>query len=179
MNVERDFSCFLASLIEAGAKIDSHYFKQHVTGSKKPIFRERVYCYEFYHQLRCILGDDFPYKLDGELDKQAHPILAGQKKPDFVVHVPGNMDRNLAVIEVKRARANHTEIRGDIKKLKGFLDTAEYYKAIMLIYGDENSNVKYARSEINSLPKEYAERILLVWHKKPEEKPEVVQISKP
>ena len=174
MSDKADFNYFMRCLIKAGTKIDSHYFKLPVAGAEKPIFRERVYCYELYHQLRCILGDDFPYKLDGEVDKATHPILKGAKKPDFIVHVPGTMDRNLAVIEVKSVDANSNEIKNDLEKLKGFLDTA-YNRAIMLIFGDDSSKIECARSEIDSLPREYAEHILLIWHKKPNAKPRVVK----
>ena len=168
-----DFNYFMKCLIKAGTKIDSHYFKLFVAGAENPIFRERVYCYELYHQLRCTLGDGFPYKLDGEVDKNAHPFIQGAKKPDFIIHVPGSMEKNLAVIEVKSTDAESNEIKQDIKKLKGFLE-ADYYRAIMLIYGDDSSKVEHARSEIDSLPKAYAERILLLWHKQPKEPVEVV-----
>ena len=178
MSDKVDFDYFMSCLIKAGTKIDSHYFKLPVAGAEKPIFREQVYCYELYHQLRCILGDDFPYKLDGEVDKAAHPILKGAKKPDFIVHVPGTMDRNLVVIEVKSAneKTRINGIRADLQKLRSFLDTAKYYRAIMLVYGDSESSLpKRVRCEIDSLPREHAEHILLIWHKKPNAKPEVIK----
>ena len=104
MSIESYFEYFIECLIEATGKIESHYFQLPVAGDERPIFRERVYCYELYHQLRCTLVDDFPYVLDGEVDKAGHPILRtelGAKKPDFIVHMPGQMDQNLVVIEVR------------------------------------------------------------------------------
>lgn len=62
--------------------------------------------------MRKKLGDEFPYRLDGELDKVNHPEIherIGPKKPDFVVHVPGDMNRNLVVIEVKTISAAMNE----------------------------------------------------------------------
>ena len=168
-----DFNYFLKRLKKAASKINSHYFKLSVAGTKNLIFRERLYCYELYHQLRYTLGDGFPYKLDGEVDKKAHPFIQGAKKPDFILHVPSIMGKNLAVIEVKSTDAACSEIKHDIKKLKGFLEAA-YYRAIMLIYGDDRSKVEHTRSERNNLPSKYSERILLLWHKKPEEQPEVI-----
>jgi hypothetical protein len=36
------------------------------------VWRERAYCYELYHQIRCHLPYDYPYKLHGEIDKKGH-----------------------------------------------------------------------------------------------------------
>jgi len=49
------FQHFLKCLMKAIKRIDTHYTQLLVTGSDKPIYRERVYCYELYHQPRCIL----------------------------------------------------------------------------------------------------------------------------
>src|SRR4030043_1988755 len=101
MTVVKDFECFMQCLMKAGEKIEPHYFQIPTAGSDELIYRERVYCYELYHQLRIALGDDFSYKLDGEVDKAGHLSIRGGKKPDFIVHIPDEMDRNLVVIEVK------------------------------------------------------------------------------
>ena len=175
MSLEEDFNYFQQCLINATSKIDNQYFKLSVAGAEKTIFRERVYCYELYHQLRCVLGDKFAYKLDGEVDKIAHPIIKNRKKPDFIVHVPGSMDKNLAVIEVKSVDTSKEEIKSDLEKLKDFLSIPQlYYRAIMLLYGIDNSKVHYARSEINNFNNDYPKRILLVWHKHPREPAKVV-----
>lgn len=79
---------------------DEHYFKIGEAESTELKYRERVYCYELYHQLRNRLGDSYTYKVDGELDKRGHPVIK-PCIPDFVVHVPSRMDRNLVVVEVK------------------------------------------------------------------------------
>ncbi|OGO23112.1 MAG: hypothetical protein A2Z28_01810 [Chloroflexi bacterium RBG_16_51_9] len=159
-----DFKCFLEQLISATAKIESKYFHFPVAGAESTIYRERVYCYELYHQLRCTLGNEFPYTLDGEVDKKAHKIIEGNKKPDFIVHTLGIMEENLAVIEVKSKDAETQNIKVDIDKLIEFLKY--YYRAIMLIYGDDENKVKSTRNEIDSLP-EHSESILLLWHKEP------------
>ena len=124
MTLAEDFNYFMKCLLEAGKRVDAHYFQIEVAGSDELVYRERVYCYELYHQLRNILGDEFPYKLDGEVDKERHPIIRpelGPEKPDFIVHVPGEMDRNLVVIEVKPIIAKKQDLEKDINILKGFL----------------------------------------------------------
>ena len=166
----------MRGLEEAGRKMqDEHYFQLEVAGSEKPpIFRERVYCYELYHQLRLVMGDIFSYKLDGELDKHGYPEIeekCGPKVPDFVVHEPGEMD-NLVVIEVKPVKVNLVELKKDLKKLKCFLSKAQYHCGIMLIYGNGNNNLpQKIRDEVENCNEK---RILLVWHSGPGEKTVVV-----
>ena len=177
--MENDFKQFIESLKKAGRGIDRHYIQLDVAGFEEPIYRERVYCYELYHQLRCVLGDSLPYKLDGEVDKAGHPIIRqklGAKKPDFIVHVPGMMNHNLVVIEVKpvTVKSKMNELREDLKTLKGFLNKAKYYRAIMLIYGDGKSDLP---NEIPDEVKKFREgRVLLVWHQGPGEEPVIAKI---
>lgn len=76
-------------LQRATANVPAQYFQVTLDGGD-PIYRERVYCYELYHQLRCQWPTDTPFNLNGELDKAAHPILreldADYAKPDFLIH---------------------------------------------------------------------------------------------
>lgn len=177
MILEQDFNHFLRCLLKAASRIESHYFQIGVAGSDKLVYRERVYCYELYHQLRNILGDGFPYKLDGEIDKEGHPIRPelGPKKPDFIVHVPGEMDQNLVVIEVKPIIVERRDLEKDINTLKGFLEKANYHRAIMYIYGDKGNRNDIVDIANNLIGDE--ERIVLVWHHKPKDVPEIVKRS--
>ena len=168
---EKHFEFFLEALREAGRKmVDRHYFQIPVAvkeGEKK-IFRERVYCYELYHQLRNILGETFPYKLHGEVDKAGHEFIPGAKKPDFIVHDPGDMRKNLVVIEVKpiAVRSQMQELDKDLKTLQIFLgNKGKYYCAIMLVYSDNRRDFpENVRSQVASFSEKCGNRILLVWH---------------
>lgn len=144
---------------------DNHYFQLPISGQDNPVFRERVYCYELYHQMRTHLGNDFQYKLDGEVDKNGHPAIPKEIKPDFIVHVPGNMEQNLVVMEVKPVTADKDEFEHDLKKLEWILANAKYYKAIMLLYGDGKTKVPI---NFVILTRAYSEKnnkkILLAWH---------------
>ena len=175
---EQDFRCFLECLIDAGSKMKAHYFQLPVAGDEESIFRERVYCYELYHQLRNVLGDGFPYKLDGEVDKAGHPIIKEDMTPDFIVHVPGEMDRNLVVIEVKSIKVEDriSRLGKDICNLKTCLQKCKYYRAIMLIYGGgkQEELPSVVETKAKSLIGDYKDRILIVWHSGPRKKPEVV-----
>jgi len=172
--MNQDFQYLLKSLIKAAEKVEAHYFQLPIAERDEPIYRERVYCYELYHQLRCILGNSFPYKLNGEVDKSGHPIIRNAKKPDFIIHKPSYMKYNLAVIEVKpvTVRDRLNELREDLETLKWFLNKAEYYRAVMLIYGNINGVLpENIKQEIENTRDS---KIIVLWHSKPNMKPKII-----
>jgi hypothetical protein len=124
-------------LSKATRGIADRYYQLPIDGGD-PVYRERVYCYELYHQMRLRWPQDSPYSLNGEVDKAAHPqagLLEGTPKPDLLVHIPGTMAGNHAVIEVKSCRANANAIRIDLVKLVRFVRQFRYQRAIYLVYG--------------------------------------------
>ncbi len=130
---------FTSILQNATSAIGSMYFHVNIDGGN-PIFRERVYCYELYHQMRKQWPENSTYFLNGELDKRAHPILkelgADNLMPDLLIHTPGNMTGNYAVIEVKHSMSK----KGVFKDLATFdilIRKVEYRRAIYLIYGND------------------------------------------
>jgi len=177
-NNKSDFNSFLSCLRKACKGVDNSYIELNIAGSKDQIYRERVYCYELYHQLRCILGESFPYKLDGEIDKAGHTIILNAKKPDFIVHVPGNMSKNLVVIEVKTIIAindNFEKLKDDFKKLEKFLNKAKYKNAIMLIYGKcDGDLLQKIKEEFKKYKVKKEKQMLLIWHQKCGEEPIVI-----
>jgi len=125
-------------LSEASSKISEAYFRLSVHNAQA-VYRERVYCYELYHQLRSIWPDT-PYFLNGEVDKQGHPVFPeAAPKPDFLIHRPGTTE-NYAVIEVKSCNARPKGISKDIDTLKDFRSKG-YLRAIYLIYGTKSETV--------------------------------------
>jgi hypothetical protein len=132
---------FLKLLVDATELIPKVYFQLPVAEKEEPIYRERVYCYELYHQLRTLLEPEpgfSGYSLGGEINKQGHPIIR-QCAPDFVLHAPGGMDDNL-VVEVKPVNASLKGIQKDLKTLKYFLSEPVGYKlGVQLVYGDDQA----------------------------------------
>lgn len=155
---------FLALLIEATAFIPDNYFHLPVAGKEKSNYRERVYCYEIYHQLRKLLDRDpdfAEYTLSGEIDKQGHPLIR-KCAPDFVLHVPGEMHRNLAVLEVKPVNAALRGIDKDSKTLEYFLSPPIGYKlGVQLIYGDGPISLF-----TNPYEKKHLFGFQLLWHRR-------------
>lgn len=124
----------------ATSEVKAAYFRLSISDGTS-IFRERVYCYELYHQIRKIWPKDSPLSLSGEVDKRTHPILKELERfsriPDFLVHNPGTMDENYAIVEVKNSIKNKEAVIKDLETLNLFLQKANYKRAIYLIYGED------------------------------------------
>jgi hypothetical protein len=128
-------------LQQATAEIEAGYFWLTVAGGDAPIYRERVYCYELYHQMRLWWPKkECPFVLNGEVDKRGHPILGQlgfRDIPDFLVHGPGYMEKNHAIIEVKNVNTADDDIERDLRKMTKFVKRAKYQRAIYLVYGSD------------------------------------------
>jgi hypothetical protein len=61
-------------LAEATGAVGNGYFRLNIDGGDS-VYRERVYCYELYHQMRLRWPVGCPFYLNGEIDKAAHPIM--------------------------------------------------------------------------------------------------------
>lgn len=113
-------------------------------------YRERVYAYELYHCLRSI-WPEWQYSLGGEIDKRNHPLIRGQNldnvKSDLLVHVPGDMDDNLAVVEIKAAgpqppTSERLAVTTDLKKFFGFHARARYEAGFLLVFGADIDRIQ-------------------------------------
>ena len=171
---ELHFRQFLKCLMIACERISMDYFCLSIAPSKELLLRERVYCYELYHQLRIILENKrFMYTLHGEVDKRGHEIIHRNYIPDFIVHIPGRM-KNLVIIEVKSLRKN-VKLKHDIDKLKYFIDKVEYYRGIMLVFGNtDNQQISKVKDRVKQYIQGYENCIFLIWHKEYNRKPEIL-----
>jgi hypothetical protein len=183
---QRDYQRFIAILQDATQAIDDDYFKLPIDGDI-PIYRERVYCYELYHHLRCRWPNarEFDYHLGGEVDKAGHKVmkaLGAQGIPDILVHGPGYMANNLIIIEVKPAK--HITAKSaaiDLQKLNQFVSPtgAGYEAGVYLTYGGNKGDLANVR-EFGKLWAAGApgtrllERAQLFWHARPGERAEPV-----
>lgn len=146
------------------------------------LYRERVYCYELYHQLRC-LWEEFPFSLGGEVDKAGHSFFRdgpyARAKPDFLVHCPGQMRQNLAIVEVKRVTVRDGYLRDDFRKLSWFCLHAQYFKGILLVYGN-GGDVEHMRMRMRQACKGDNEidfsNLALLYHRMVGQRPEVVAL---
>lgn len=182
---EEAFNRFILCLRAATARVGPDYIQLPVAGFQNPvsIYRERVYCYELYHQLRIEMGDDFGFSLSGEVDKRSHPLIKGRgltnAKPDLLVHIPGDMGGNLVAIEVKPVNALRPNIKKDLITLTAFRHSGGYYQAIYLIYGSDEAAFNRIKLIANNLQRENEDQIrldsiILFWHRQAGEETERV-----
>jgi hypothetical protein len=152
--MRQDLDLLRNLLANATARIAPEYFLLPVADAEggEPLvqYRERVYAYELYHQLRQTWPDHWPYSLAGEIDKRGHPIVRGgildNAKPDLLVHVSGQMDRNLAVIEIKPLRGQvyrgeREAFQRDMKKLIAFREIG-YRGAFLIAFGESVDRIR-------------------------------------
>jgi len=115
-----------------------------------PKYKERIFCYELYHQMRKIQEShnykflDF-VKIEGERVKNDLKIPKKLKKvPDFIAHKPGS-NNNYLVMEVKKASSPKSGMENDLIKLKSFMDASlmlKYKYGIFFIFGREETSSK-------------------------------------
>lgn len=132
-----DFQRFIDLLCVTAKEVEHRYF-QLPRAYSCPAYRERVYGYELYHQLRKAWPDDRNHYLHAEVDKSGQsrfPKSLSKAKPDFLIHDPGNMDRNLVVVEVKSIQNSKAKLKEDIRKLASFCNEAQYQAGVLLVYG--------------------------------------------
>lgn len=117
-------------------RIGPGYFKLTTTYEPSRIVRERVFCYELYHQIRSQMPSDHALSLNGEIDKRGHIDFAPEdrKNPDFVFHIPGTHTGNTLVIEVKGTLKRRDEIIEDFTTILNFIDKYQYKAGVFIIY---------------------------------------------
>jgi hypothetical protein len=172
--MENDFRYFMDCLENAAAMMTNpHYFRLPVLNMETPEFRERVYCYELYHQLRTTISPNWPYELDGEVDKAGYPNgNVRDKKPDLIIHAPGT-NNNLAVVEVKAIKnasgpcAIRSGLKKDLDTINTFIETLRYYRGIILLYGDGDCDLPRPVLDKANEYNQGQNNIIFLWHPGP------------
>ena len=145
---------YLQLLYHAMENVKSSYKQIQCAGSPGTKYRERVYCYELYHQMRILQDKDeqnYPLAINGEIDKNGHNIISNAFNPDFIIHEQGTMN-NLCVIEVKVSNKK-TGIQKDLHTLICMLHCYQYQYGVLIFAGVEYGKVAHAiKSSITDLP---------------------------
>lgn len=124
----------ISKIVRAMAAVEKKYYILPRAGVS-PAKRERIYCYELYHQMRLIEFKNFT--IHGEPDKRGNKDF-DSSNPDFIIHKPGtdNYEHNLATIEVK-VDAKKVGIREDINQLKYMIEEHSYNYGIFILVGKD------------------------------------------
>lgn len=136
--------------------IEPNYYRL-VTADNNHVVRERVFCYELYHQMRLKqinFEQDLVLQIHGEVDKRGHEDFKekDQKNPDFIFHQTGVHQNNMLVIEVKGKLRTRKEITNDIDKLITFIDKYYYKAGVFILYNHSICElVNFLGEELNPL----------------------------
>ena len=132
---------FIQLIRDALENVGDEYYKLTTTYRTLGVVRERIFCYELYHQMRLIqsargLTD---VQIHGEIDKSGHVAFDSnaRKNPDFVFHDPSMMKGNAIVVEVKgKIEGTYQEgVYKDIVTLSKFTNNKHYYHSgVLIIY---------------------------------------------
>lgn len=126
---------YTSFLTQALDNVDKEYFK--ILTTYDEIVRERVFCYELYHQMRLLqnIHGLSGFALSGEIDKRGHTGIETEdwKNPDFVFHEYGTFDRNEIIIEVK-GKINVEGIKKDFKTLLKYASRYQYNHSFFILY---------------------------------------------
>jgi len=161
---------FLSLLSQAGAGVDERWFLLPHSTREPAVrgytYRERVYTYELYHQLRTLSDTDVgvsagcpPYTLSGEIDKAGlnAPIVGSRYKPDLLWHVPGEPSSNGVVVEIKAAASlRQAGIDKDLRTLAAMTGDQHrgYAVGVFLVFGptrtDLRARVNRAAAQLSS-----------------------------
>ncbi len=132
-------------LSQSGSQIDSAHWQFDAFGLAHVGYMERTYCYELYSRMRKVQDDknfnDFTIHGEPEkarttffksiirrlesLRKEGESDVDFQKRamPDFLVHIPYDVNGNIAIIEVKPEKGKVTEgFKKDIRVIKKLID---------------------------------------------------------
>jgi hypothetical protein len=117
-------------------KVEPGFFRLATTYEPNGIVRERVFCYELYHQVRLTMGQDRTLSLNGEIDKRGHSKFApeDQKNPDFVFHIPGEFETNTLIVEVKGRLDGPDDIEKDFETILTFVRKYQYKAGVFILY---------------------------------------------
>lgn len=130
---------YISLITKALENIDASYFNLPTTYRQAGIPRERIFCYELYHQMRLVrqvMGDTSPMVIHGEIDKAGHEDFDKKHRanPDFVIHRPGYFENNRVVIEVK-GKLIKSGVLKDFETLLNFTEHYQYELGVFIIFG--------------------------------------------
>lgn len=147
--------------------VPSQYYRVPTIYYPDGIVRERVFCYELYHQIRRLPNIEEQVVLHGELDKRGHrDFQDGHRRiPDLLFHRPGAHDDNTLVVEVKGCLPREVgDLEKDFNTLDSFITQYQYKAGAFVLYNHtEDALVAHSGETIRSCARrESARRIYLI-----------------
>lgn len=147
---------------KALSKVESSYFKMVMTYSNEEINRERVFCYELYHQMRTLSEKKLPsgelLSLHAEVDKSGNPLF-NRQNPDFIFHKPGTNEHNELVCEVKGTIDDGSGITKDFKNILTLIINNGYKNGLFILYNHGIEQLGRRKHWVNSAVMQLADSV--------------------
>lgn len=162
-------------ITQAFDNVPKSFYRLNMAKTSEMITRERVFCYELYHQLRLLQTSETSwFDIHGEIDKRGFFDWdkTDWKNPDFIFHISGE-SKNLIVVEVKGEieAGNYPACTvEDLRKLLMFLEHG-YGQGILLVFNFNMSRFseillsKIRASDINGCSEDRLKAISIVCKK--------------
>lgn len=143
MNIEDIKDDFVKLVYDAMRNVSKEFFEIEIAEDVKEKRRERVYCYELYHQIRSLQEKKHlkDFTVNAEIDKRGHSIITENFNPDIVIHQQGNIS-NYIVIEVKVA-LDADGIVKDFHTIIAMLKKYYYQYGIFILTGSSLKDFKH------------------------------------
>jgi len=177
--VDEELQRYFDLIVDALDLVEQPYYNLATTYMSNGIVRERVFCYELYHQMRCLqeIRGEKRLSLNGEIDKRGHKDfqVEDRKNPDFVFHIPGQMEGNTFVVEVKGTISK--DCIKDFQTISTFIQRCQYKFGVFILYNYSLDECRNALIPIlrECLPdiEETEQSIYIVCEKSHQDAPEV------
>ncbi|MGI4833595.1 MAG: hypothetical protein ACRYFK_09065 [Janthinobacterium lividum] len=153
---------YLHYIISALNEIEQRYIRLPAMHKASGLIRERVFCYEFYHQMRKIIPGYREIVINGEIDKRGYPTFNNQN-PDFVFHVPGSNAGNAMVCEVK-GDIRKLGLAKDLETICNFIEEKNYQAGVLIIFANSFAQLMNKANDIIQAfaARECADKIWLI-----------------
>ena len=140
---------YIQIIKDALSDVKGDYFLLLTTYNHSGIVRERMFCYELYHQIRIRMENNDNLLFCGEIDKRGHPDFErrDRKNPDFVFHIPETHEGNTIVIEVKGTLDSIQGIVKDFNTLNRFTSKYRYPLGLFILYNHNSHELTHALGE--------------------------------
>lgn len=159
-------------------------------------YSERVFCYEFYHQLRKMIDEERVNspafmrnaELQGEVEKMniiglierfGIESLSKEFIPDFLMHSPGDVISHPMVIEVKSVNnLSASALLYDLEKLDEFITRYNYQRGLFISVNAETEYILRLidRQSENISRIEARDRIIIIIKQNQESEPIIYRI---
>lgn len=183
MNIEDIKDAYVKLIYDAIGNVSKEFFEIGIAEGVDQKRRERVFCYELYHQIRSLQEKNNlkNFTVNAEIDKRGHYVIKENFNPDIVIHQQGNMN-NYIVIEAKVILDAYGIVK-DFNTIITMLEKYKYQYGVFILthsslqdfknYFKDNVLNRFEKNQVNT----QAEKIYIFTKEKYKSKVEVLTLK--